>query len=219
MLGDLLVASKIITDAQLSAVLADQAGLKKYKPLGQILVEKKLVTVRQLNHILGVYRKRLRLGEILVKSKTITKDELLIALQFRKTSGKRLGQVLLKLGNLNEEALQNAVAIQMNVPFVDLDRTTLGSKLERIIPHAHATKHCVVPISASLIEVTIAVKDPSNFFLMAELQTLTTFKVAIVASTEAMICRAIQRVYVTRKLAPEVVTDERVQLVESGRPS
>lgn len=217
LLGDLLVMTKLITSEQLKNMLEHQAGLKKYTPLGRILVEKKLVTLRQLNHILDVYRKRLRIGEILVKTQAITTDQLLVALQFKKTIRQRLGEVLLKLEYLDEDAVQNAVAMQKNVSFVDLDRTTLGMNVGGFIPKTYAVKNRVVPIEASPNSLTIAVEDPTDFALLAELQSLSTLRVTVVTSTKAMITRAIQRIYVTNKLAGELVVEEGFQFAASGK--
>ena len=200
LLGDLLVTTKIITGEQLKAMLDYQAGLKKYKPLGQILIEKKLLTVKELNHLLDFYRKRLRIGEILVKTGAITKEQLLVALQFKQTTSKRLGEVLLRLEYLDEDAVQNAVAMQKNVLFVDLDRTTLGDNMGGFIPKTYSVKNRVVPVAVSPNGLTIAVEDRTDFSLLAELQSLTKLKVTVVTSSKDMISRAIQRVYVTNQI-------------------
>jgi hypothetical protein len=217
LLGDVLVKSKLITPEQLQEVLAYQATLESYRPLGLILVDKNLITVKQLNHFLDINRKRPKIGEVLVSTKAITREQLDMALTRKKTTRQRLGQILLELGYLKEEALHQALAIQMNVPFVDLDHTTLGTNVEGFIPKNYAIKNRAVPINASPKELTIAVEDPTNFVLMAELQTMTKLQVIIVTSTKDMISRAIQRVYVTNQLTGELVIQEGFQFAEAGK--
>lgn len=217
LLGDVLVKNKLITAAQLQEVLTYQAGLEKYRPLGLILVDKKLITVKQLNHFLDINRKRPKIGEILVSTKAITREQLDMAVTYKKTSRQRLGQILVQLGYTSEAAIHQALAIQMNVPFVDLDHTTLGTNIEGFIPKTYALKNRAVPINASPSDLTIAVEDPTNFALMAELQTLTKLKVTVVTSTKDMIARAIQRVYDTNKLTGELVIEEGFQFAESGK--
>lgn len=217
LLGDLLVMTKLITAEQLQEVLTYQAGLKKYRPLGLILVDKKLITAWQLNHFLDIYRKRAKIGEILVNSKAITTKDLNIALQFKKTIGKRLGQVLLQLGHVKEDVLQQGLALQRNIPFVELDRTTLAPNLAGFIHTSYAQKNLVVPIQSSPADLTIAVEDPTNYILITELQAMIKLKVLIVTSTKGQIARAIQRVYVTNKLTGELVVEEGFQFEEAGK--
>ena len=119
LLGDVLVKSKLITPEQLQEVLTFQTGLETYRPLGLILVDKNLITIKQLNHFLDINRKRQKIGEVLVSTKAITREQLETAIARKKTTRQRLGQILLELGYIKQEALQQALAIQMNVPFVD----------------------------------------------------------------------------------------------------
>jgi hypothetical protein len=217
LLGDLLVKANAITAEQLQEVLAYQAGLKKYRPLGLLLVDKKLITIKQLNRFLDTYRKRPCIGEILVSTKAITREQLEVAMQFKKSGGQRLGQVLIKLGYIKEDDLQTAVAIQRNTPFMDLDRTTFTPNLSGFIPVSYAQRNRVVPIHSTPADLTIAVEDPTNFALMSELQTLTKLQVHVVTSTKDMISRAIQRVYVTNQLAGDLVIEEGFEFAESGK--
>lgn len=220
LLGDVLVRSKLITPEQLQEVLAYQAGLQTYRPLGLILVDNKLITVKQLNHFLDINRKRPKIGEILVSAKVITREQLDMAITHKIThkepSRRRLGQKLLQLGYVTEVALHQALAIQMNVPFLDLDHTTLGANVDGFIPKSYALKNRAIPINATPQELTIAVDDPTNFVLMAELQTMTKLQVTIVTSTKDMISRAIVRVY-ANQLIGELVIQEGFQFADSGK--
>ena len=97
------------------------------------------------------------------------------------------------------------------------DRTTFTPNLTGFIPASYAQKHRVVPINSSPADLTVAVEDPTNFAVMAELQTMTKLPVHIVMSSKDMISRAIQRVYVTNHLAGELVVEEGFQFAASGK--
>ena len=217
LLGDILVKNNLITAEQLQEVLTFQAGLEKYRPLGLILVEKKLITVKQLNHYIDINHKRPKIGEILVRTKAITREQLLMAMTYKKTTRQRLAQILVQLGYTTETAVHQALAMQMNVPFVDLDRTTLGPEVGGFISKTYAVKNSAVPINVSPIDLTVAVEDPTNYVLREELQTLTKLKVIVVTSTKDQIARAIQRVYVTNKLTGELLIEEGFQFAEPGK--
>ena len=63
----------LISDSQLQEALRTQSELDVYKPLGQILVDQKAISAKQLNLFIDKHHKRARLGEILLKSKIIRK--------------------------------------------------------------------------------------------------------------------------------------------------
>lgn len=56
-------------------------------------------------------RSNIRLGELLIERGVITRDQLNIALQAQNTSGKRLGQTLVRLGYANETAILSALTV------------------------------------------------------------------------------------------------------------
>ena len=93
----------------------------------------------------------------------------------------------------------------------------MGPNVEGFIQKNYALKNRAVPISVSAIELMIAVEDPTNFVLMAELQTMTKLQLNIVTSTKDMISRTLQRVYVTNQLTGELVIQEGFQFAESGK--
>ena len=63
---------------------------------------------------------KIRLGEILVKQKLLTEAQVTAALEEQKKSGRRLGRVFIEQGFISEEALSQALARQLNVPFIAL---------------------------------------------------------------------------------------------------
>ena len=85
----------LISDSQLQEALRTQSEIDVYRPLGQILVDQKAISAKQLNLFIDKHHKRARLGEILLKSKIITGEQLEIALSYQKTTGLPLGEMLL----------------------------------------------------------------------------------------------------------------------------
>ena len=107
-IGELLVAEGLITDVQLQEVLRTQHDRTSYVPLGQLLVERKYITRRQLDLVLDRGEKRPRLGEVLIRSGLITAEQLEHALEQQKSVKLPLGQVLIKLGYVSDDAMRQA---------------------------------------------------------------------------------------------------------------
>ena len=138
---------------------------------------------------------RSKLGEILVRSGAINQQQLDHALAQQKQLKKPLGQILLTLNYLNDEALRHAIASQLNVPFVDLDRTVIDRHLSKFISRSYAKRHALVPVAQFGRTLTVAMDDPSNRGVAEELQRLTSFTITVVTATADGIQRSFAKLY------------------------
>src|SRR5215831_1779349 len=195
LLGEILVREGLINEGQLATALIVQRESEPTTPLGQILVRQGAITQRQLNNVLDRYRKKYRLGDILVETETITEHQLQIALDHQKKTGLRLGDALLQLNFVTEEEVNQALCKQFGVTFVDLDRLVLDNSLSLVINREYAERHRVIPISKTDRVLVVAMDDPSDLSVIAELAAATGSRVNVVTSTHAAFRRAFARTY------------------------
>ena len=87
-----------------------------------------------------------RLGDLLVREKLITRDQLDKALSEQRTSGMRLGYCLVKLGFVQETEISKMLARQYRMPAVDLSKFEVDPKIVKLIPPDVAVKHFVLPL-------------------------------------------------------------------------
>ena len=73
-----------------------------------------------------------------------------------------LGQLLVKLGYVTDEAMRMALASQLGIPFIDLDKTIIDRNLARTVGRTFAYRHLLVPIAQSGRTLTIAMDDPTK---------------------------------------------------------
>jgi hypothetical protein len=180
LIGELLTQQGRITEQQLQEALSLQAKLPTYKPLGQILIDRHLISENELNNLLDTYGKRPRLGEILIKMKLITTDQLEAALKQKKEDHRRLGEILLALHYLTEDSLKQALALQFNIPYVDLTVLPIDPELQKVINPSYARKQQVAVLSQVGRMLTIAIGDPTKATVVADLRALGfTVNVAI----------------------------------------
>jgi type IV pilus assembly protein PilB len=194
-IGELLVTEGLITEGQLQDALQLKQTEKNYIPLGQILLDKKLVTRRQLDMIIEHNNKRPRLGEVLVRGGALTSDQLDHALEQQKKLKLPLGQVLVKLSYVTDDAMRQALALQLNIPFLDLDRLAIDKELAKVINPSYARRHMLVPVSVSGSTLTIAMDDPTHHSLVEELSRSTGLVVTVVTASRDAIQRAFNRLY------------------------
>ncbi len=201
-LGKLLIAEGLVTEEQLEDALAQQSTGSAYVPLGRLLVDRKVVTARQLGLVLERSDKRLKIGEVLRRNGAINEEQLQHALQEQHRIKRPLGEVLMKMGYVTEEVMRQALCLQLGVAYVDLDGMTLDKSLTRLINLNYARRHWLVPIALVGHALTVSMDDPSKTATVEELSQLTGYVVSVVTSSHAAIKRAFRRLY-DQPLDPE----------------
>ena len=213
-LGELLIQKGLVTENQLTEALARQRLENNRTALGQILVSQKILTQPQLDSVLDTFGKRPRLGEVLLRHGTITREQLNHALATQTKSHAPLGQLLIKLGCLDDASMRQALAVQLDIPYLDLDRMTIDRSLGKIINRNYARRHSVVPLTIIGQMLTVCMDDPTQRGVVDDLSQSTGKVVTVVTASHESIRRALMRLYddraETRSSAPlEALSEER----------
>jgi type IV pilus assembly protein PilB len=110
---------------------------------------------------------RLRLGELLVQAKLLTQERLDDALVLQRAQGRKLGQVLIDLGIVNETQLTQTLGQQLSVPWVSLYHIDFSRQLLNLVPREIAERYCLVPIYVRRVRkqgetLYVAMEDPTH---------------------------------------------------------
>jgi len=194
-LGELLVREGLITDAQLAAALAACEARPGAVSLEQVLLDDGAVSRADLERVRSRYRRRDRLGDLLVAGGAVSEAQLQLAVDHHLRTGLRLGDALLQLGFLTEDALRQTLSRQLGIGFVDLDRLVLDRRLAPAIPKEYAERRRVLPVAEGEGLLTVAAADPTAEGLAEDLAAVTGARVRLVTSTPGAFQRAFARVY------------------------
>src|SRR5215472_10964552 len=140
-----------------------------------------------------------RLGDLLVKEKVITAEQLDQAVKMQKDSGTRLGAALVKLGFLSDEDVTNFLSRQYGVPAINLSFFEIDPSVVKLIPHETAKRYQILPLSRVGASLTIAMVDPTNVFAMDDIKFMTGFNIEPVVASESSIMEGIDKAYGTTK--------------------
>lgn len=135
------------------------------------------------------------LGELLVREKLISINQLQRALEEQKKSGGRLVDNLIKLGFAKDDQLANFLSNQYGLPVVNIDDYQIDGELIKIVPKEICVKHTLIPINRAGNSLVIAVADPSNIFVMDDIKFLTGYNVERVLASYSQIKAAIEKYY------------------------
>jgi type IV pilus assembly protein PilB len=136
-----------------------------------------------------------RIGELLLKEKRITPDQLQQALNDQKASGGKLGFTLVKLGFVKDEEVTALLSKQYGVPSISLSQFEIDAAVIKLIPAETAHKYQIIPLSRAGATLTIAMTDPTNVFAMDDIKFMTGYNVEPVVASETAVADAIVRYY------------------------
>ena len=153
--------------------------------------------------------KRKRLGDLMIETCLITKEQLSHALEMQKKSNKRLGKVLSDLGYVSEDAMLQVLEFQLGIPFIDLSTITIMPAAVALIPVALAERHQIVPIAIEGKKLTLAMVDPTNFYAIDDVRMISNYDVDPVIASEKDVLRAIREAYGVQDLVDKAVNQMR----------
>jgi len=138
-----------------------------------------------------------RLGDLLVKEKVITPEQLEQATKVQKETNCRLGSALVKLGFLTDEDVTNFLSRQYGVPAINLSYFEIDAAVVKLIPFETAKRYQILPLSRVGASLTIAMVDPTNVFAMDDIKFMTGFNIEPVVASESSILEGIEKAYGT----------------------
>ena len=138
--------------------------------------------------------KRKTIGQLLISKGLVTQAMLDATLDQQKLSGRHqlIGEMLVDQGLITEEQLCETLAEVYGVPYAKVSPKICDPKVIEVLPREFIEKHTVLPMFLVNNVLTVALAEPSNLFLIEEIQQLTTYAVQVVASTHRDISATMQ---------------------------
>ena len=132
---------------------------------------------------------------ILVRGGALGEEQLQRALDFQRSEGGLLGEILVKLGYINERAIVQALTEQYGFPYLPLECYEFEDKNSAVIPENVARQYSIVPIDIVGDMLTVAMSNPLNETAIEDVEMITKKKVQVFISTVTSIHDAINRLY------------------------
>ncbi len=145
-----------------------------------------------------------RIGELLLKEKCITPEQLQQALHYQKANGGKLGYNIVRLGFVKDEEITALLSKQYGVPSINLKQFEIDAGVIKLIPADTAQKYQIVPLSRAGSTLTIAMTDPTNVFAMDDIKFMTGYNVEPVVASETAVVDAITKYYPVKRTAAPV---------------
>src|SRR5579862_4809610 len=134
-------------------------------------------------------RAKLRIGELLVHSGVITREQLEIALRHQSTTSLSIpiGKVLVQKGFATSGQVVRALATLVGCPFVDLEPGLVREEALRTLPFPFMEQHNVLPLNVAQGWLTVALEQFNDPFLLAEIARRCGLQVQPIAADPDLI--------------------------------
>ncbi len=138
---------------------------------------------------------KVRLGDLLVQQKLISLDQLQFVLEQQKRSGRKLGRVLVDNGFISEDQISEALAKQLNVPYINLKYYNANLEIVRRLPENQARRFRALALEERNGAILVGMTDPTDLFAFDEIARLLKRDIDVAVVTEGQLLETIDRVY------------------------
>jgi len=136
-----------------------------------------------------------KLGEILIRYKIITPEQLEEGLKIQKNKGKRIGEILINLRAVTQDEINWVLGKQLNLPYVQLKVENIDIQLSKNISEVTLRKFKALPILELNDELVVAMADPTDEEAVKAIKEVTPKKLKYVLASYKNIDETIDRIF------------------------
>ncbi len=141
------------------------------------------------------FKKKLRIGDLLMQYGIITEAQLDEALNEQRQSGEKIGEVLIRLGFVTQQNINEVLEYQLGIPFVELKEYDISKEAVLTISESLAKRHVLIPIRLTESNLYVAMEDPLNIFAIDDVKIYSGKEVVPMLANEEDIKFAIEMHY------------------------
>lgn len=136
-----------------------------------------------------------RIKEILLRDELISSHDFQRALDYQKEKGGELGRILINLKLIDENTLTQVLSEGLQLPVINIARLQITPEVVQLIPKDTVVRYQIMPISVMGDNMTLAMVDPLNIFIIDDIQILTGYTINPILSRPSDIDATIQKYY------------------------
>ncbi len=136
-----------------------------------------------------------RLGDLLLRSGKINEKQLEEVLKKQGITGKRLGEILIDEAIVTEEDIISTLEIQLGIPRTYFDMVNVDYEAVKLITESIASKYVLIPIGFNKDRIRIVMSDPLNLLALDDVKIASGYEVEPFISTKNEIKNAIEKYY------------------------
>ncbi|MGS0743399.1 GspE/PulE family protein [Glaciimonas sp. GG7] len=138
---------------------------------------------------------KIRLGEILVERRLLSDEQLQAALIEQKRTGRKLGRIFVDNGFVTEDIISDALARQLDIPYISLKQYNIKPQTVRLLPETQARRFRALAMEERPNGILIGMADPTDMFAYDEITRLLKRDITLAVINETELLQTIDRLY------------------------
>jgi MSHA biogenesis protein MshE len=138
---------------------------------------------------------KVRIGNLLVQEKLISQEQLSLALEQQKRSGRKLGRVLIENGYATEEGISATLAKQLKIPYLNLKHYNINVQVARMLPEMLARRFRALLLEDKGSTFLVAMGDPTDLFAYDEIARSLKRDIELVLVNESQLLETLDGLY------------------------
>lgn len=160
-----------------------------------------------------------KLGELLIHNKLLTKEQLEEALQAQVIFGGKLGTILIEMGLISERILAGALAKLLKIPCAKPgELQKIPADVIGVVSPELAEKYQIIPMAINGRNLTLAMANPHDLKAIDDIAFRTGYIVRPILGLEVRLVFALERYYgikrATRYIAPPKLVRQELDQLE-----
>ena len=163
----------------------------------------------------GGDKKRVRIGDLLVEKELITEAQLKLALQEQKQTGKKIGRTLIDMGMVPENKLLEALSQHLNMPFVEMRHFQIDHSLSITLQETYARRFRSLLLSKKNDGFMVGMADPLDLLAQDEIQRILQAPIYPAVVRESELLATLDIIYRKHEEIQEIADELDSELSES----
>lgn len=170
---------------------------------------------------MGINRRRLRLGDLLINQGIINEEQLQKGLEIQKEKGCKLGEALVESNIVAEETIVKILGEQLRLAYVDLSNAKIEDEILDLVPSSLLKKHMMIPFEYAEDNpnvIRVAMVDPLDIEAVDDVNIVTNLQVETVITTRRSLNMALDKYFGQKEVitaVDEYTKEKEAKLEES----
>ncbi len=139
--------------------------------------------------------KKVHIGKLLLNNNQLTEEQLEAAIARQKSTGERLGRVLVNMGLIEENQINELLAEQLKIPLVDIKNYTLDPDAVFALPEIYARRFRAIVLNKDQHGALIGMADPQDVVAYDEISKILNCPIKVALVREDDLLKVIDMVY------------------------
>lgn len=139
--------------------------------------------------------KKTYLAEMLLEKGLITRQQLESAIDAQQKSDKKIGQLLVELGYVDEKKLLNLLSEHLHIPYIDLSNYELDPDIVKLLPEFYARHYRAIMLKKLEGSILVGMVDPQDLVAQDEIKRILSSPISIALIREEDLLRVLDTIY------------------------